>query len=230
MNVEKSTQNSVYSLFVSIIIPSVILMSSSKFDAVNPIFALVIALMFPLVYTIVELVTAKKWSFIPILGFFSILLTGSIALLKLPPKFIAIKESIIPFIIGIVVLCSIKTKSPGMLIITKAMFDYEKIEKKVFENGELPKLKKCLNRATVLLSLSFLVSTILNFLLAIIIVKSPSGSIEFNNELGLMTALSYPVIAVPSVIMMGISVWYFVKETKKITQYTFEEMIHENLK
>tara|TARA_A100001015_G_scaffold231709_1_gene262404 strand:- start:275 stop:961 length:687 start_codon:yes stop_codon:yes gene_type:complete len=227
---EKSGQESFLSLLINIIIPSVILIGSKKFDSIDPIFSLIGALMFPLSYVVFELITEKKWSFIPLLGFCSILLTGSIAVFKLPPKLIAVKESLVPFIIGLVVLSSIKTKNPGMIFITKSLFDYDKIEKKVSERGESKKLRECIIKSTILLSCSFLVSTVLNFLLAVIIVKSPSGSVEFNEEIGLMTALSYPVIAVPSVLIMFVSMWYFVKEVKKLTHYSFEEMIHKKLK
>ena len=230
MELENNTNDSLLSLIINIIIPSAILIGSKKFIMIDPIYSLALALSFPFCYTIYELITTKKWSFIPILGFCSILLTGSIAILKLPPKLIAVKESLIPFIIGLTVLYSSRTKKPGMLLITKSIFDYEKIKNKVTEKNKLADFNRCVKNATVLLSLSFLVSTILNFLLAIIIVKSPAGSIEFNKEIGVMTALSYPVIAIPSVLMMGVSIWYFVNQVKRLTTLSFEEIIHEKLK
>ena len=49
---------------------------------------------------------------------------------------------------------------------------------------------------------TFLFSSVMNYLLARWVVTSPAGTEAFNNELGRMTLLSYPVIAIPSMLMM----------------------------
>ena len=60
-------------------------------------------------------------------------------------------------------------------------------------------LKKEFNRglsvATYLLASSFFLSGVLNYLLAKAIITSQAGSIAFNQELGKLTALSFPIIA-----------------------------------
>ena len=52
----------------------------------------------------------------------------------------------------------------------------------------------------------------MNYILATWIVVSPAGSPEFNEELGQLTLLSYPVIAIPSMIMM-MAIFYFLWRT-----------------
>ena len=230
MDSEKNAYESILSLIINIIIPSTLLLMSKKFQGIDPLITLITALLFPLCYAIYELVTSKKWSFIALIGFFSILLTGSIALLKLPPQLIAVKESIIPLTIGIVILVTIKSKKPAIIWIVKAILDFEKIEQKINQQNKKVEFKRVLEKSTFLLSISFLISTILNFLLAFLLVKSPAGSIAFNEEIGLMTALSYPVIVIPSMIMMGISVWYLCKKIMLLTEYQFEEIIQDKLK
>lgn len=49
---------------------------------------------------------------------------------------------------------------------------------------------------------SFALSTILNYVLASKIVTSPAGTEEFNQEVGRLTGLSYPVIAIPATLIM----------------------------
>ena len=68
--------------------------------------------------------------------------------------------------------------------------------------GNRARFDRTLNVASWLLASSFFLSAVLNFVLAKLIVKSPAGSVAFNEELGRMTALSYPVIALPSMIVM----------------------------
>jgi hypothetical protein len=61
--------------------------------------------------------------------------------------------------------------------------------------------------------------------LAKVIVKSDSGTEAFNNELGRMTLLSYPVIAIPSMIMM-VAIFYYIWSTiRKLTDLKLEQII-----
>ncbi len=69
-------------LFISIIIPSFILMKFSGEDALGATQALIIALSFPLGWGLFELIKNKKFNFITLLGLVSVLLTGGIGLLK----------------------------------------------------------------------------------------------------------------------------------------------------
>ena len=80
--------------------------------------------------------------------------------------------------------------------------------------------------ASWLLAGSFFLSAVLNFVLARIIVRSPAGTVAFNEELGRMTALSYPVIALPSMAVMMIALWYLLKSIRSLTHMDLEEIFH----
>ncbi len=51
--------------------------------------ALVVALLFPIIYGGMDLVRNKKFNFISALGFISVLLTGGIGLLELDTRWLA---------------------------------------------------------------------------------------------------------------------------------------------
>lgn len=227
---KKQAKTSFLSIIINILIPSMVLVWAKKIVDIDPIYILIVALSFPFVYAITELILSKKWSLISILGFISILLTGSIAILELPPQWIAVKESLIPFCLGAVMLVSTKTKSPGMSFLANIILNVEKIQAKALENNKLNEWTLTLKKSTLFLSIAFLVSTILNFLLAFYIVKSPPGSVEFNNEMGVLTVISYPVIAIPALCITAYSMWYLVKKIKDITQYSLEDVISDQLK
>ena len=65
----------------------------------------------------------------------------------------------------------------------------------------------------------------MNYGLAKTIVTSASGSSAFNEELGRMNLLSYPVIVVPSMIMMLAIFWFIWRTVSKLTGLTLEEVM-----
>ena len=64
---------------------------------------------------------------------------------------------------------------------------------------------------TWILAGSFLFSSVMNYFLATWIVTSPSGTTAFNEELGWLTLLSYPMIALPSMLIMAAALYYLVR-------------------
>ena len=75
------------------------------------------------------------------------------------------------------------------------------------------------------MAFSFLVSAILNFGLARYIVKSQPGTEEFAAELGKMTGLSFIVIAIPSMVVLGGSLWYLIKGIEKLTNLSIDDIV-----
>jgi hypothetical protein len=66
----------------------------------------------------------------------------------------------------------------------------------------------------------------MNYLLAKWIVVSPAGTTKFNEQLGEMTMLSYPVIAIPSMVMLGAIMFYVVKSVMKLTGLKFDQILN----
>jgi len=214
-------------LLVSIIIPSVILMKLSGAEDLGPTNALIIALAFPLGWGAFELIKYKKFNFIALLGLISVLLTGSIGLLKLEPQWLAVKEAAIPAIIGLAVLISAYTPYPLIrtLLYNPKVLNIEKIDKKLDELEQHKNFDRRLQNATYFLSSTFLFSAIMNYVLAKWIVTSPAGSAAFNEELGKMTLLSYPVIAIPSMLMMMTILYYLWRTIHGLTGLKLEEIM-----
>lgn len=232
-------ENPFISLIFNIVLPVIILSKFSKFAEkyfpdveLSPAVGLIIALAFPVCYFIYEYVKTRKTSFIAILGFVSIFLTGIIGVFEFPSEWIAYKEASVPFIIGIAILISLKTPYPLVkkLLYNEEFIDVEKVEKILEEKNAKEQFEKVLTNSTYLLACSFLVSTILNFALAKYLIHSPSGTEAFNQELSKMTSLSYFVIALPSTIVMMGALYYLIRSVKKITGLQFEEMLAPHLR
>lgn len=218
-------------LLVSIIAPSVILMKFSGENDLGATNALILALAFPLGWGLFELVKYRKFNFIALLGLISVLLTGTVGLLKLDPEWLAIKEAAIPGIIGLAVLISTVTPYPLIktLLYNPKIMNVDKIKQKLADSDSSEAFEKRLQNATYFLSGTFLFSSVMNYILAKSIVTSPAGSAAFNEELGQMTLMSYPVIAIPSTIMMMAIFYYLWRTIHGMTGLSLEETMAENL-
>ena len=218
-------------LLVSIIIPSVILMKLSGDEYLGSVMALVIGLAFPLGWGLFELVRYRKYNFIAVLGIVSVGLTGGIGLMELDAGWLAIKEAAVPAVIGIAVLVSTRTRYPLVrtLLYNPSVLNVNKIQAVLKENGSEEEFDARLLKASYFFSLTFLFSSIMNFVLAKWIVTSPSGTQAFNEELGRMTLVSYPMIAIPSMIMMIAIFYYLWRSIRRLTGYTLEDVMAPHL-
>lgn len=201
-------------LAVSILIPSLILMKLSGEQRLGADGALLLALAFPLGWGLLELVKYRKFNWIALLGLVSVLLTGGIGLLQLDAGWLAIKEAAIPGIIGIAVLASTRTRYPLIrtLLYNPKVLNVEKVHQQLERNGQVAHFESRLLRATYWLAGTFFFSSFMNYVLAKWLVQSPAGSEAFNAELGRMTLLSYPMIAIPSMLMM-MGIFYYLWRT-----------------
>lgn len=216
-------------LVVNIIIPVLVLRKLSGDDALGAAGALVLALSFPLFMGLVEFVKTRKVGFVPAVGFVSILLTGGIGLLQLPKEYIAIKEALVPLGFGFAVLISNFTSKPLIktFLYNDMLMRTELVAHRVDQREAQAEFDHVMRNATYILAGSFLVSSVLNYLLAKWIIVSPTGTAAFNEELGTMTLLSYPVIVVPSMIIMFYAMYYVLSSITKITGLSLEEIMRD---
>jgi hypothetical protein len=157
------------------------------------------------------------------------MLTGGMALLKLPPEYIAIKEAGIPALFAIFTLISLRTRFPLVktFLYNDKIMQVTKVDDALLRLGTKPAFERALVNASYLIALSFIISSILNYILAVVILVSEPGTEAFNAELGKMSALSFPVIAVPATIVMMIALFYLFKQIKKLTQLNFEDILNQ---
>jgi len=120
------------------------------------------------------------------------------------------------------------TKRPlvRQFLFNEQVMDVAKIESELDKVDKRPDFERLLSSSTYLLVLSFVVSAVLNFVLARWLLTSASGSSEFNAELGKMNALSWPVIVIPTMIITVFALWRLISGIKKMTGLGLEEMMH----
>ncbi|MBQ3896052.1 MAG: hypothetical protein II734_03005 [Paludibacteraceae bacterium] len=228
---KKKKQNPLVNILFNIVVPVVILSKFSNDNYLGPKLGLVVALAFPLAYFIWDWRKEHKANFISILGFVSVLLTGIIGVFEFPSELIAYKEASVPLIICLAVLISMKTPYPLVkkLLYNEDLMNMELINSRLSEKDNTKEVDRMLVRASYMVAASFLVSTVLNFGLAKYLIHSPSGTPEFAEEMARMTALSYPVIALPSTIVLVFALFYVYNRLSKLTGLEFEQLFNVDL-
>ncbi|MEM1222514.1 MAG: VC0807 family protein [Verrucomicrobiota bacterium] len=229
-------ENTFLNLGFNLVLPILILNKGKKWfgSLLEPYFEnvavgiLLIAIVFPVGYFIYDYYTRKKYNLFSILGLVSVLLTGGIGILNIPTEWFAIKEAAIPVLLGVAVIVSLKTPYPLIrtLLYNPEFIDVDKIQTALVERKSEALFEKLLVKCTLLIAGSFLISATLNYILAKWIVVSPSGTDAFNAEVGKMMAWSWPIIAVPGMAMMMLTLWILINGINKMTGLKLEEILH----
>ena len=214
----------------NIIIPTIILSKLSGDNYLGPVYGVVVALAFPIFYGARDYLRAHKPNFFSILGVISVILTGGISLLKLPPHYIAIKDAAVPALLGIATLISIYTRYPLVrtFLYNDQILQVDKVSAALHENNATVAFERHLAVASYLVAGSFFLSAALNYILAKMILVSPPGSTELAEELGKMTALSFPVIVLPCMLVLAGTMYYLLNNIQKLTRLTLDDIVQEN--
>jgi intracellular septation protein A len=214
-------------LAFNIIIPVLILTNLSSDEYLGPAWSIVAALIFPIGFGIWDLKQTAKINPFSVLGIVSVFLTGGISLLELPAEYIAIKEATIPAIIGLAVLFTQRTSKPllKVFVLSEQIINWQNLNQSLANSGNSNLFEKKMAISSYIVAGSFFLSAALNYILAKVILVSPPGSSEYSEELGRMTALSYPVIVIPSMLMLMAALWYIFSQIKKLTGEDLENFL-----
>jgi hypothetical protein len=215
----KKQENPLNSLLYNVLIPVVILTVFSKEKFLGPVWGLVAALVLPIGYGARTLMREKRADGIAILGIVSVMLTGVFGLFELDAKWIAIKEAAIPLVIGIAVVATLKTKNPLIkkILMTEALFDVKRLKRTLSERGTEPEFERRLVGLTWVFASAFFLSSVLNYLLAVLVLKSEPGTEAYTAEIGKMTLYGYFVVMIPS---MAIMIWVLHRLMNTLTELT----------
>ena len=215
-------ENPWLNLVLNLVLPSLILIKGAgwakRWDwPVSPAWILVIALIFPLGYGSYNLWRRQKYNVFSIVGIIGILLIGSVGLLELPKEWVAVKEAVVPGIVGIAVLVATRLDRLWFqaLFYNPQVFNTARIDTALRERGNQSVFRQLLVRYQYWIGGSFLISAVLNYGIARSVVVSESGSEAFVEELGRMTLLGYAFIALP---FLGLFFCIFLNIARRLQQ------------
>ena len=224
--VQKRPENIVVNLICNIAIPTVILMKFSSDKWLGPVWGLIVALIFPLGYGIWDFSKRRETNLFSIIGFFSVLLSGGLGLLKVGGIWFAIKDAAVPLLMGAAVLISLKTKKPLVrtVLLNDQILDVPRVEGALAERGQWPAFEKLLVNASWGLAASFALVAVLHFGLVYHILKSAPGTPEFNAELGRVHGLSLVVVGIPSMASLMLVLWRVVNRLEALSGLSGDEI------
>ena len=225
-------ENPFLNIAFNIVIPVVVLNKLSvSWGALQ---ALVVALAFPLAYGVYDILRVKKVNFIVIFGILNVLFTGGLALLKLEGFWFAIKEAAFPLLVGVFVFASAYTRKPFVqtFLLNEQLLNLRAINEKIDLNQKQAELKTLLKTSTQFLSLSFLLSAVLNFVLALWIfnpiephINGEQRDLILNAQIGQMTKYSFLVIMLPSMICLMAILFHFLGKLSRLTGLDREQLL-----
>lgn len=228
----ESNQSSLSNILFNIFIPVMILNKGNKVG-LTPTVALLIALSFPLCFGLYSLIKERKMNYISVLGLLNILVSGILTILALGGIWFAVKEAFFPLIIGAFVLASSFSHTPFFktLFLNPAAFNVAQIHEKLDTPEKQTLFEKLMVTSTMWLSVSFLVSAVLNFVLSLYIFEPLAETLSItakqealNQQLSQMTVTSLAVILIPMMIFVGSILYFAFKKTTKITGLTMDQL------
>jgi len=224
-------ENPLFNLIANVVLPVFIL---HRFSAKAPVPALLVALALPLGYGIWSYFNTRKLNFVSVLGLLNISVTGTFALLQLDGFWFTIKEAAFPFLIGCFVLASSFRPVPflKMMLLDTGALNTEEIDTKLREAGREDAMHELVKRATILFSLTFFFSALMNFLIAYktftaipLDLTPDQRSAALNLQIASMTWKAYAMVFTPSICLFFVILYFFFRKLTKLTGIPFDQLV-----
>jgi len=232
---DKAQGNMIRNLLLDIILPVLILNKLSPYLGEHgAVKALILAMSLPLAHGLYGLIKEKKINWVSFLGLINVALTGGFALMKLEGFWFAVKEASFPAVIGLFVLGSAFTRKPlfAFFLNQPALFKIDLIQEKLQENGTELAYKGLVKKCTVFFSVTFFLSALLNFVLAVSIFVAIDETLNeaqkadiLNEQIAKMTWMGYIVIAIPLMVITGSIFYYCLNRMGKLTKMPLTELM-----
>ena len=220
-------ENLLLNLICNVALPTAIQTWGSGARGLGPKWGLVVALLFPLAYGLYDFAVRRRFNFISALGFTSVLITGGFGLMQLDGFWFAVKDGVIPGLIGLAVLASMGTKAPLVeeLLYNPQVIDVARVEAALGARNARPDFVQLMKASSHLLALSFFLSAGLNFGLARLIITGQPGTELFVQQLAKMHWASLGGAVLPSMAMMMYALWRLIKGLERLAGLTLDEIL-----
>lgn len=228
-------ENPLLNLAFNLAIPIFVLEKSAQYLGTNgSLKALILALCFPVVYGAYDWITRKKANWMSALGMLSVLITGGLALAKVEGIWFAVSEASLPSILGLGVFASAFSSKPfvASFIMNDSVMNLPLIKQRLKELNREDQFRRLLKHSTLLFSVSFFLSALLNFFLAQEIFSpiDPALSEEvrtqtLNEQLAQMRYWSIFVIMIPMFLFGILVMWHLLRGLFKTTELKLDQIM-----
>ena len=212
-------------LAVGFVIPTVILLFFSSDSRLGPLWAMVLALVFPFTLELYSLSVRRKPSYISIFAILGILMVGAISLLGLSKEWLAIRRSIVYVVAALGLFLALYFK-PGFVnrALTHVM-DMDTVHAAAEKKGTTRSLARYINRTSYIFALLLLLIGVASYGVTMIFITAPTGSSEFNAQYAELRVLSLLYVSLPFLLGATALLVYLVSKIEKLTGIDTEELL-----
>jgi hypothetical protein len=213
-------------LLCNALLPGYLLSYLSKEERLGPVWGLIVPLAIPLAYGTWDLWSRRRVNVFSVIAIIGTLLTGTLGLLKSDALWIALKEAAVPIVLGLAIPFTLRTRQPLVrtLLYNDQVLDTGRIHSALQQRNNVSAFETVLAWVSWVLAGAFLLSGVLGFGLARWLLTAPPGTAEFNAQLGTMNWLSWPLILVPSSIVMFYALFKLLQSAEALTGLSREEL------
>lgn len=211
-------------LLVNVVLPTVVLLGLSNESRLGPARAMILALVFPVIFELYSLSKRRKPSVLSIVSIIGILITGAIILLRLSEDWLAIRRSAIYIIAALALLISMLMKRSLIALALPYVLDMDLVQKKARQNNTQQKLQKRINAVSYILIALLLAIGISSYILTLVVITAPTDTTTFNSEYVRLRVLSIPTATLPLFIGVVALLTYLATAIEKLTGLTTEQL------
>ena len=136
---------------------------------------------------------------------------------------------LLPLVMAAFTWASRYTRWPVVDTLICRLLDQEKGGRLLSENGQEGVLGPMLDRVNIWFVACFFYSAVASYFLAQYLVVSPAGTVEFNEELGKFTFFSFPAVALPMTLAMGVALNGLLTGLEKATGLEVDDLLRPGL-
>jgi hypothetical protein len=220
-------ENQWLNLLCNVILPPLIFMKLSPEDKLGPVGAVVLGCSLPLGYGIYDYCTRRVFNLLSLLGLFMVLIKGIFSLLKASAVWQACSEAVLPICFAAGILITIRGKEPLVqrFLLSPQIFDVDRLRRLLALRGNADRLRPLMVTTSVAYSVMMFVVGILNFVLALAVLKAEPGTPEYISQLGRFNWLQHPVITLPLMVSTVMLFLWLMKRLSALTGVPADDLL-----
>lgn len=204
-----------------------VLVLSFGTSTLGPTGALVVALVFPFGFALAAVAREGRPSALSAMSLASVVLTGGIGLLELPPAWFAVKEAAVPAAFGLGIAATAATRYDVVGVLLDRLIDPERLTAAVTRAEQRHALVRATRRGTIELGAVTALSGVASGLFAAWWVHAPPGTEAFTSELAAYTGWSFPAVTLPSMALSAVVLRRVLAGLEAAAGRPFDELLRE---